>query len=307
MVGADSSSFRDTDQAQQQRQSQSWSRSSRAVNHGDQGVQDSRHNRSLGGAGRADADPVVSSTASPPLQSMQVATEWMEMEWKPFALRPGSTRADAEVVYSSRSISTTTGMRSIHPSPVFFDDNSTPLRMVGAKLRGDTSTAAGDRAAPSSPPTQRWREEIENCRMWVGGVGMVGGRGSAHGGGGGSSSTPVVAHSGGESASTPPAVSPRNRHRENSGNLLVPLLTNSRRTPRGQEVRERGEGLARRLQRDEDDSSRNTAAGTGPTKGEDCDGWECTGRRYPGGSPPPSPDAWTPATGKRPLFSGGEV
>lgn len=253
MVGPGSSSYRE----KQQKHHQSWSGSSRAGNHG--------------------ADPVVSTPVSAPLQSMLLTTEWMETEWK-------AIPQPVEVASGSRSMPTTTGMQPIHPPPEFADDNSTPLRMVGAKLLGDATTATTDRAAPSSPPTERWRGELTNSRMW-------GGRGGGGAGIGDSSPTPVV--------------SPGNRTAKNSENLLVPPLTDSRRTPTGREVKERGEGVACESKRDEDNTAKSAVAGPPQAKQEDDDdGWEGSGRRY-SGSPPPSPDAWTPATGKRPLFSGG--
>lgn len=190
-TGPGSSSSRDKQQVQQQKQHQPWNSSGGTGDHGDQGDQNSRHHHSSGRAGGAGDDPVVSPTVSAPLQSTLLATEWMETEWKPFALPRGGTRTAAENVSGSRLMSTTTGMRPIHPSPVFSDDNSIPLRMVGAKLLGDaTTTIAADRAAPSSPPTERWREEFANDRMC--------GRG-----GGGSERTGACAYDGGGSSAIP--------------------------------------------------------------------------------------------------------
>eukprot|EP00752_Nemacystus_decipiens_P006453 g5812.t1 len=86
-----SSSCRDKQQLQQQNRHQSSSSRSRAGDHDDQGDQDGRHYHLSGDAGGGDADPVVAPTASVPLQPTQVATEWMEMEWKPFGLPPAAT------------------------------------------------------------------------------------------------------------------------------------------------------------------------------------------------------------------------
>lgn len=103
-----------------------------------------------------------------------------------------------------------------------------------------------------------------------------------------------------------PVVSPRNRHTKECEDLLVPLLIDSRRMPTERKVGEGGDGVAHGLQRGGDDSATNAALVLAPAKEEDSDGWEIFGRKY-AGSPPLSPAAWTPATGKRPLFSGGEV
>ncbi|CAM9202454.1 unnamed protein product [Ectocarpus sp. 6 AP-2014] len=257
-----------------------------------------------GGSGTGtSANTLATATKPASFQSVMLATEWMETEWKPLAVPRGITKPLVQVVSYNRPSTTVTGLQPIHPLPVFSDGNETPLRMVGAKITRDGATPANAAATiattdrtSSSPSAGRLRGGIVSRPTWGGGGSGRGGAERGQGGEGASSPTPTLFsflnnHADGNDSDNSFLLTT-----SGSGTCRIDVHSGNGRRPRGRRERGRRQSAVRAGKHD----------ATTVVKEEDAGDEREQSDRY-SQSPPPSPTAWTPPTGTRSLFSGGEV
>ncbi|CAM9372126.1 unnamed protein product [Ectocarpus sp. 12 AP-2014] len=249
------------------------------------------------------ANTLETATEPASFQSVMLATEWMETEWKPLAVSRGSTRPVVQIVSYNRPSTTVTGLQPIHPLPVFSDGNETPLRMVGAKISRDGATPANAAATiattdhtPSSPSAGRLQGGIVSGPTWGGGGAGRGGAERGLGGEGVSSPTPTLFSFPNNHADGKDSENPFLLTTSGSGTCRIGVHSGNGRRPKGRRERGRRQSAVRTGKSD----------ATIVVEEEDVgDKREQSGRYSQ--SPPTSPTAWTPPTGTRSLFSGGEV
>ncbi|CAM9498184.1 unnamed protein product [Ectocarpus sp. 4 AP-2014] len=249
------------------------------------------------------ANTLATATEPASFQSVMLATEWMETEWKPLAVSRVSTRPLVQVVSNNRPSTTVTGLQPIHPLPVFSDGNETPLRMVGAKIfrDGETPANAADTIAtadhtPSSPSAGRLRGGIVSGPTSGGGGAGRGGAERGLGGEGVSSPTLTLFSFPNNHADGNDSENPFLLTTSGSGTCRIGVHGGNGRRPKGRRERGRRQSEVRAGKSDVTTVVEEEDAG---------DKREPSGRYSQ--SPPPSPTAWTPPNGTRSLFSGGEV